>query len=248
MAVSVPTARHFEEPFPPCLWFPTMSTPHLQNNTPTNTAPIFYIIDGDMVQSQLLADILERKFQADCFCRQRISLSDIIALKPARLTVCLFDWEESEDTAEMEKRLDLGGAPCPPYVLPVLCNVNPTADIEKLANAKTLRGVFYAGESFSSFIDGLEAVLKGEVRLKRHTLGGSGERPAKPPVLSRSPLTSREIELIRQVASGASNRKIADQLGISPHTVKTHLYNIFKKVGVPNRLQATLWAIANLRR
>jgi LuxR family transcriptional regulator of csgAB operon len=48
------------------------------------------------------------------------------------------------------------------------------------------------------------------------------------------------------VASGRANNKIAEELCISPHTVKTHIYNIYKKISAPNRLQAALWAAKNL--
>jgi DNA-binding CsgD family transcriptional regulator len=48
------------------------------------------------------------------------------------------------------------------------------------------------------------------------------------------------------IAVGATNDEIADKLFISPHTVKTHLYRIFKKINVPNRVQAALWAAKNL--
>ena len=48
------------------------------------------------------------------------------------------------------------------------------------------------------------------------------------------------------VSAGAKNEQIAEELHISPNTVKTHIYNIFKKIGVPNRLQAALWAVKNL--
>jgi len=48
------------------------------------------------------------------------------------------------------------------------------------------------------------------------------------------------------VAVGAKNEEIADELFISPNTVRTHIYNIFKKINVPNRLQAALWAAKNL--
>ena len=44
-----------------------------------------------------------------------------------------------------------------------------------------------------------------------------------------------------------SNQEIADALQISLHTVKTHLYNAYKKINVPNRLQGALWAATYLR-
>jgi LuxR family transcriptional regulator of csgAB operon len=59
-------------------------------------------------------------------------------------------------------------------------------------------------------------------------------------------LSERQIEILALVAVGATNDEIADRLCISPHTVKTHLYRIFKKINVPNRVQAALWAAQNL--
>jgi len=52
--------------------------------------------------------------------------------------------------------------------------------------------------------------------------------------------------LLTMVISGSKNKDIAHQLLISPHTVRTHIYNIYKKINVPNRLQASLWAAKNL--
>ena len=62
----------------------------------------------------------------------------------------------------------------------------------------------------------------------------------------QSVLTRRESEILAHLAVGATNQEISDKLCISPHTVKTHLYNIYKKINVPNRLQAALWAAKNL--
>jgi DNA-binding CsgD family transcriptional regulator len=51
-------------------------------------------------------------------------------------------------------------------------------------------------------------------------------------------LTKREREILREVAGGASNDEIARRLWLSPHTVRTHLRHIYKKLGVRNRTEA----------
>lgn len=56
-------------------------------------------------------------------------------------------------------------------------------------------------------------------------------------------LTARELELVREVGSGRRNADIARRLFISEETVKTHLKNIFPKVGVRDRTELALYAI-----
>ena len=58
-----------------------------------------------------------------------------------------------------------------------------------------------------------------------------------------TPLSEREKEILTLVASGMTNREIAQDLSISPNTVKVHLSNIFEKIGVASRTEATVYAI-----
>ena len=58
-----------------------------------------------------------------------------------------------------------------------------------------------------------------------------------------TPLSKREREILQRVADGATTRQVATDLGISPHTVKTHLERIFEKLGANDRAQAVAIAI-----
>ncbi len=58
-------------------------------------------------------------------------------------------------------------------------------------------------------------------------------------------LTQREGEVLRQMALGLTNKQIAEETKISYETVKEHIQNIFRKIGVRHRTQAALWAIRN---
>ena len=60
-----------------------------------------------------------------------------------------------------------------------------------------------------------------------------------------SELTKRELEVLKMIASGSFNKEIASTLNISERTVKNHVSNIFKKIGVSDRTQAAVFAIKN---
>ncbi len=72
----------------------------------------------------------------------------------------------------------------------------------------------------------------------------SGNSPlAKKPPKLPEPLTPREVEILRLLAQGLTNRQIAKQLVISPGTVKVHVGHIIAKLGVSDRTQAAVKAI-----
>jgi DNA-binding NarL/FixJ family response regulator len=68
--------------------------------------------------------------------------------------------------------------------------------------------------------------------------GGSGKRERE-----RSPLSTREREIVGLVAQGFKNKEMAEKMFISEQTVKNHLHNIFDKLGVSDRLELALYAI-----
>jgi two-component system, NarL family, response regulator DegU len=58
-----------------------------------------------------------------------------------------------------------------------------------------------------------------------------------------TPLSDREIEVLERIASGGSNKEIADTLGISTQTVKNHISSILRKLSLNDRTQAVLYAL-----
>jgi NarL family two-component system response regulator LiaR len=65
----------------------------------------------------------------------------------------------------------------------------------------------------------------------------------KPPDPELSRLTEREIDVLRHIGRGRSNKEIALDLSLSEKTVKTHVSNIFHKLGLSDRTQAALFAV-----
>jgi DNA-binding NarL/FixJ family response regulator len=86
-----------------------------------------------------------------------------------------------------------------------------------------------------------EPVVPGNLAMRIITeFSKPGEAPAKDAV---DQLTEREIEVLRQLSTGASNRDIAKVLCISENTVRNHVRNILEKLHLANRVQAAAYAI-----
>lgn len=130
-----------------------------------------------------------------------------------------------------------------------LINVSENAGVEKKALTRNVRGFFYKDDHFEIFLKGVRTILKGEVWISREILlqcAYEGLMKKDMPQEDKNGLTARESELLVLVRAGYSNEQIAKKMFISTNTVKTHLYNIFKKINVANRLQASRWASENL--
>lgn len=63
-------------------------------------------------------------------------------------------------------------------------------------------------------------------------------RPARERIDVSEPLTEREVQILVQLTSGASNRQMAGKIYVSENTVKYHLKNIYTKLKVSGRVQA----------
>lgn len=126
-------------------------------------------------------------------------------------------------------------------------NALPDMGIEEDSARDGVAGVFYQGDPLVNFLKGISRIFNGELWYSRRYM--SRFVLDKKDIFSKKGkdlLTRREEEILSLIAVGIKNEEIAEKLFISLSTVKTHTYNIFKKINVNNRLQAALWAAKNL--
>jgi DNA-binding NarL/FixJ family response regulator len=112
-------------------------------------------------------------------------------------------------------------------------------------------GVFSRTEPLKALLKCIQSVRHGQVwanSRELHYVLEALQEPAPMKFLSVSgnPLLSeREVDVVRCVAEGMTNREIAQQLGLTEHTVKNYLFRIFDKLGVSSRVEVVLYALGN---
>ena len=87
-------------------------------------------------------------------------------------------------------------------------------------------------DKYTNYKDLLQ-IIKGEVQVEKRISSTEPENDYK--------LTNREMNIIKEIAHGHSNKDIAAKLSITERTVKAHLTNIFSKLGLKNRYQLIIY-------
>lgn len=102
-------------------------------------------------------------------------------------------------------------------------------DIERFTLKESIRAIHAGGGAVSPAV--AATVLE--------RLRATDEVPTQP---SSIPLSNTQLEIVRLIAAGFSNREIADRVHLSQNTVKSHVQEIFRKLDVGNRVEAALMA------
>ena len=128
----------------------------------------------------------------------------------------------------------------------VFVNMGEHQPMEEMLQWPKLKGSFALNTSAADIATGLTAIADGENWLTRTIMAELIEhyqnRLSVYNPTYHINLTSRELDVLQSLKQGQSNNVIADDLFISENTIKSHLYNIFRKIEVKNRTQAILWA------
>jgi len=188
------------------------------------------------LQTGLLARLIGEELNLECAVCQDISLiSDDISL-------LLIDCHGQSLETLVQTAKDIhnhsSGASA------ALLNAEYESEHENLLDWPCISGLFYVDSEQDQLIRGLKCLLEGDYWVPRRLLHHFLDKNRKTPTATQSSdvkLTKRERQILKLINDGATNADIATTLELSEHTVKSHLYNVYKKIGVRNRLEASNW-------
>jgi DNA-binding NarL/FixJ family response regulator len=209
---------------------------------------VIHIVGPRILQNELIASFLMKGSSAACFIHMdQIPDTDRDNYGDASNYLALIDYQEGT----LEKNLSIINREKNATTIPLVAifNVKKGTEFEKQALELGVQGIFYDHDPLDVFLKGIKAIFKGEVWMSRDIMSQylTEQNKLKPKQMMPM-LTKREMEILLALIAGLSNDEISDKFCISVHTVKTHVFNIYKKINVPNRVQAIIWAKYNLNR
>ena len=190
---------------------------------------------------------------ADDHALFRQGLKSMLRLQPDVTVVA-----EVERASDLMPALEAGG--CDVLLLDLQMERSALADIEALAERVAIivvtaserpddalsairagaRGVVFKRFAIETLMTALRAVAEGEVWMPPALQAAVAAGLRGP---ATATLTRREREIVRHVALGLRNAEVGRELGITEVTVKTHINNIFQKLGLRDRVELALYAV-----
>jgi len=205
------------------------------------------IADSGPLQSQLLTRALRahREFEVSAVALNTSALNDFLRSNPA--DVALIAGNRFSDWALLRwLRITF------PNLATVLLAEEDDHELALNALRAGARGIFlFMRDPFRMLCKCIQCVAQGEIWIHNQQMSYVMDALAEVPTLrvvnstGRLLLTPREEQVVALVADGLSNRDVADELGLSEHTIKKYLLRIFDKLGVSSRVELVLYAISH---
>ncbi|MGH1372617.1 MAG: LuxR C-terminal-related transcriptional regulator [Cellvibrionaceae bacterium] len=127
-----------------------------------------------------------------------------------------------------------------------LINTSMNSEHVKLMEWPQLVGIFYNNCSPEKLRRGLDNILEGGLWFPRNICLEFMSRRRRAPTQNiiqptAMNITPRERQMLEGIHAGLSNAAIASMMRLSEHTIKSHMYSVYKKIGVKSRLEASNW-------
>jgi DNA-binding NarL/FixJ family response regulator len=210
------------------------------------------IADPSRMACQLMCGALRRR-RISVLATTVDSESTLAAIDEHRPDVAVVSWRLKDGVdSGFHVSLKIRAGHLKTSVIMVLDSFDQDTVLQAFRNGA--HGVFSRDDSFEVLCKCIHSVYQGNVWASRKQLRSVIECfaqavPKKVSLTARAPqLTQREAGVVTLVAEGCSNRDISQQLKLSEHTVRNHLFRIYNKLGTSNRVELAMYAVRHRNR
>ncbi len=200
------------------------------------------VADDTRIHTQLLADALRRDLQLEVISPPAQSRDLVAAVKLHRVNVVVLSSHLDEEPMrgfELLRELRASN----PDILAIMLLDSSKKETVLQAFRAGARGIFSRHDSVETLSKCIRSVYEGQIWANSQQMGYAVEALATSPVVRAvdanglSLLSKREMDVVRSLAEGLTNREIAERLGLSQHTIKNYLFRVYDKLGVSSRLE-----------
>ena len=131
----------------------------------------------------------------------------------------------------------------PIKILFISSEINVNVSIDALNY--NVDGLILKNSTLSDFLSAINSILEDNQFIHPLILDAVNSYLAQTDNCKKTTLTKRETQILCMISAGYLNKEIGSELNISERTVKNHVSNLFKKIGVSDRTQAAVYAIKN---
>lgn len=208
------------------------------------------VADNTRIHTQLLADALKRDHGLDVVSADSDSHSLIAAAVAHKAEVLVISSNlDEEPLRAFEVLRELRASH--PHIRAVMLMDSSKRELVLHAFRAGARGIFSRHESVDSLCKCVRSVHQGQIWASGVQMSFAVEALASSPTVRAVDangldlLSKREMEVVRSLAEGLTNREIAERLGLSQHTIKNYLFRVFDKLGVSSRVELLFMTLSH---
>jgi DNA-binding NarL/FixJ family response regulator len=200
------------------------------------------VADDTRIHTQLLADALARNRQLEVVSSPASSRDLVENVRLHKVSVVVLSSNLDEEPLrgfELLRQLRVSD----PGILVIMLLDSSKREIVLEAFRAGARGILSRHDSVETLSKCIRSVYEGQIWANSQQMSFAVESLASSPVVRAlngnglSLLSKREMDVVRSLAEGLTNREIAERLGLSQHTIKNYLFRVYDKLGVSSRLE-----------